>query len=177
MGGQPWKEARSSAETCQSTRPHRPAPPSASRTRRASSSLSSRLPSVFPKAACPLEHVSSATRRARSWVSGATSGFRRTRPRCTARPTASRTLADFPPTCTGTAPSTPPCRLARCGTVLLYGIPRVVMGENETFVGGEDWLKHKNVEIVNVDSQKCKDLMSEFIRTKPEVWNEDIGED
>lgn len=61
------------------------------------------------------------------------------------------------------------------GTCLLYGIPRVVMGENNTFVGGEDWLKHKGVEVVNVKSKECEELMQKFIREKPELWNEDIG--
>lgn len=61
------------------------------------------------------------------------------------------------------------------GTCLLYGIPRVVMGENNTYVGGEDWLKHKGVEVVNVQSKECEELMQKFIREKPELWNEDIG--
>ncbi|GME87387.1 unnamed protein product [[Candida] boidinii] len=67
-----------------------------------------------------------------------------------------------------------PCNMCT-GTCLLYGIPRVVMGENNTFVGGEDWLKHKGVEVVNVKSKECEELMQKFIREKPELWNEDIG--
>jgi cytosine deaminase len=62
------------------------------------------------------------------------------------------------------------------GTILLYGIPRVVMGENETYVGGEDYLRSRGVEVVNLDSEECKQLMREFIRDHPDIWNEDIGE-
>jgi cytosine deaminase len=62
------------------------------------------------------------------------------------------------------------------GTILLYGIPRVVMGENETFVGGEDYLRSRGVEVVNLDSEECKQLMRDFIRDHPDIWNEDIGE-
>jgi len=61
------------------------------------------------------------------------------------------------------------------GTILLYGIPRVVIGENQTFKGPEDYMKSRGVELVMVDSQECKDLMEKFIREKPELWNEDIG--
>jgi cytosine deaminase len=68
-----------------------------------------------------------------------------------------------------------PCDMCT-GTILLYGIPRVVMGENETFVGGEDYLRARGVEVVNLDSEECKQLMREFIRDHPDVWNEDIGE-
>ena len=69
-----------------------------------------------------------------------------------------------------------PCDMCT-GTILLYGIPRVVMGENETYVGGEDYLRQRGVEVVNLDSQECVDLMDEFIATHPEIWNEDIGEE
>jgi cytosine deaminase len=62
------------------------------------------------------------------------------------------------------------------GAILLYGIPRVVMGENETFVGGEDHLRARGVEVVNLESEECKQLMRDFIRDHPEIWNEDIGE-
>lgn len=68
-----------------------------------------------------------------------------------------------------------PCDMCT-GTILLYGIPRVVMGENETFVGGEDYLRARGVEVVNLDSAECKQLMREFIRDHPDIWNEDIGE-
>jgi cytosine/creatinine deaminase len=69
-----------------------------------------------------------------------------------------------------------PCDMCT-GAILLYGIPRVVMGENRTFVGGEDYLRQRGVEVVNLDSQECVDLMNEFIAEHPEIWNEDIGEE
>ena len=69
-----------------------------------------------------------------------------------------------------------PCDMCP-GAILLYGISRVVMGENRTFVGGEDYLRARGVEVVNLDSQECVDLMNEFIETHPEIWNEDIGEE
>ena len=69
-----------------------------------------------------------------------------------------------------------PCDMCT-GAILLYGIKRVVMGENRTFVGGEDYLRTRGVEVVNLDSQACVDLMDEFIAARPDVWNEDIGEE
>jgi cytosine deaminase len=69
-----------------------------------------------------------------------------------------------------------PCDMCT-GAILLYGIPRVVMGENRTFVGGEDYLRARGVEVVNLDSEDCVQLMNEFIAEHPEIWNEDIGED
>ena len=68
-----------------------------------------------------------------------------------------------------------PCDMCT-GAILLYEIPRVVMGENETFVGGEDYLRSRGVEVINLDSDECKQLMREFIAAHPEIWNEDIGE-
>ena len=68
-----------------------------------------------------------------------------------------------------------PCAMCT-GAILLYGIPRVVMGENRTFVGGEDYLRARGVEVVNLDSAECVALMDEFIAEHPEIWNEDIGE-
>ena len=68
-----------------------------------------------------------------------------------------------------------PCDMCT-GAILLYGIPRVVMGENETFVGGEDYLRSRGVEVVNLESEVCKQLMRDFIHDHPEIWNEDIGE-
>ena len=69
-----------------------------------------------------------------------------------------------------------PCDMC-AGAILLYGIPRVVMGENRTFVGAEDLLRARGVEIVNLDSEECAVLMREFITEHPEIWNEDIGEE
>ncbi len=62
------------------------------------------------------------------------------------------------------------------GAILLYGIPKVVVGENQTFLGGEDLLNARNVEVEVLDDQRCVDLMTAFITARPEVWNEDIGE-
>lgn len=67
-----------------------------------------------------------------------------------------------------------PCDLCT-GAILLYGIPRVVMGENRTFVGGEDLLRSRGVEVVNLDLAECSQMMEEFISAHPELWNEDIG--
>jgi cytosine deaminase len=69
-----------------------------------------------------------------------------------------------------------PCDMCT-GAILLYGIPRVVIGENRTFVGAEDLLDSRGVEVVNLDSAECKALMDEFIAAHPDIWNEDIGED
>ncbi len=68
-----------------------------------------------------------------------------------------------------------PCDMCT-GAILLYGIPRVVIGENRTFLGGEDLLRSRGVEVVNLDSSECYDLMQGFIAEHPEIWNEDIGE-
>jgi cytosine/creatinine deaminase len=67
-----------------------------------------------------------------------------------------------------------PCDMCT-GAILLYGIPRVVMGENDTFTGAEERLRDRGVELVNLRSQECMTLMSEFIQKYPEIWNEDIG--
>jgi cytosine/creatinine deaminase len=69
-----------------------------------------------------------------------------------------------------------PCDMCS-GAILLYDIPRVVMGENRTFVGGENYLRSRGVEVVNLDSAECVELMNEFIAAHPEIWNEDIGEE
>ena len=68
-----------------------------------------------------------------------------------------------------------PCDMCT-GAILLYGIPRVVMGENRTFVGGEDLLRSRGVEVVNLDLAECVELMNAFIVEHPDIWNEDIGE-
>jgi cytosine deaminase len=69
-----------------------------------------------------------------------------------------------------------PCDMCT-GAILLYGIPRVVIGENRTFMGAEDLLRSRGVEVVNLDSPECKALMDAFIAAHPEIWNEDIGEE
>lgn len=67
-----------------------------------------------------------------------------------------------------------PCDMCS-GTVLLYGIPRVVIGESRTFRGPEDYVRSRGVELVIVDDVTCGQLMEVFIREHPELWNEDIG--
>ena len=69
-----------------------------------------------------------------------------------------------------------PCDMCT-GAILLYGIPRVVIGENRTFMGGEDLLRARGVEVVNLDSPECYELLHGFIAEHPEIWNEDIGEE
>ena len=61
------------------------------------------------------------------------------------------------------------------GAILLYGIPRVVVGENQTFMGEEDLLRTRGVSVAVVQDPSCIALMQGFIATKPELWNEDIG--
>ncbi|KAI4743970.1 cytosine deaminase [Aureobasidium sp. EXF-12298] len=68
-----------------------------------------------------------------------------------------------------------PCDMCT-GACILYKVKRVVLGENNTFVGGEDYLKQRGIEVVNVKSAECEDLMKKFIKEHPEEWNEDIGE-
>ncbi|MGE4543251.1 MAG: nucleoside deaminase [Pedobacter sp.] len=68
-----------------------------------------------------------------------------------------------------------PCAMCS-GAILLYGIPEVVIGENQTFQGPEEHLRSNGVKLVLMDSSECKDLMDQFIREKPVLWNEDIGE-
>jgi cytosine deaminase len=69
-----------------------------------------------------------------------------------------------------------PCDMCS-GAILLYGIPRVVIGENVTFMGAEDHLRSRGVEVIVADDEECKTLMREFIAANPELWNEDIGEE
>ncbi len=68
-----------------------------------------------------------------------------------------------------------PCHMCT-GAILLYGIPRVVIGENRTFMGAEDLLRDRGVEVVVLDSAECAQLMEDFISANPSLWNEDIGE-
>jgi cytosine deaminase len=63
------------------------------------------------------------------------------------------------------------------GAILLYGIPRVVVGENRTFMGAEDHLRSRGVIVEVRDDQRCVDMMTAFIAANPELWNEDIGEE
>ncbi len=68
-----------------------------------------------------------------------------------------------------------PCDMCT-GAILLYGIPRVVVGENSTFYGGDDYLRARGVEVVVLDDAECVAMMQDFIAVNPELWNEDIGE-
>ncbi|MDX1634242.1 MAG: nucleoside deaminase [Marinobacter sp.] len=68
-----------------------------------------------------------------------------------------------------------PCDMCT-GAVLLYGIPKVVVGENKTFTGPEAYLRSRGVQVDVVDSPECRQLMENFIRDNPELWHEDIGE-
>lgn len=68
-----------------------------------------------------------------------------------------------------------PCPMCT-GAILLYGIKKVVIGENKTFQGSEDLLRQNGVEVVVLDNQECIDLMENFIDKNPVLWNEDIGE-
>lgn len=68
-----------------------------------------------------------------------------------------------------------PCDMCS-GAALLYGIPKIVVGENYTFRGPEDYVRSRGVELVIVDDKKCRQLMETFIEKHPELWNEDIGE-
>ncbi|MDN3667912.1 nucleoside deaminase [Echinicola jeungdonensis] len=67
-----------------------------------------------------------------------------------------------------------PCPMCS-GTILLYGIPKVVIGENETFMGEEKLLKSRGVEVIVEDNDTCKALMKSFLKEKSDLWNEDIG--
>ncbi len=67
-----------------------------------------------------------------------------------------------------------PCPMCS-GAILLYGIPKVVIGENKTFKGSEELLKNHGIEVTILDHQGCIQLMKEFIDAHPDIWNEDIG--
>lgn len=67
-----------------------------------------------------------------------------------------------------------PCAMCS-GAIVLYGIRRVVVGEHRSFLGEEDWLRSRGVALELVDDPACVALMAEFMRTRPQLWNEDIG--
>ncbi len=67
-----------------------------------------------------------------------------------------------------------PCAMCS-GAILLYGIPRVVVGESRSFMGEEDLLRSRGVEVLVLDDARCRGLMERFIAAQPQVWNEDIG--
>jgi cytosine deaminase len=68
-----------------------------------------------------------------------------------------------------------PCPMCS-GAIVLYKIPRVVVGENRTFLGAEDHLRSNGIQVEVAQDAECIQLMRDFIRDKPELWNEDIGE-
>lgn len=68
-----------------------------------------------------------------------------------------------------------PCDMCS-GAILLYKIPTVILGENQSFIGPEKYVQSRGVEIINYDNNECKQMMDEFMNSKPELWNEDIGE-
>jgi len=67
-----------------------------------------------------------------------------------------------------------PCDMCS-GTALLYKIPKVVIGENMTFQGPEDYVRSRGVELVILNDETCIQMMRDFIAARPELWNEDIG--
>ncbi|MFW8565822.1 nucleoside deaminase [Orrella sp. 11846] len=69
-----------------------------------------------------------------------------------------------------------PCPMCT-GAILLYGIPKVIIGENKNFMGDEDLLRSRGVEVEVIQDEACIAMMQNFIRNRPELWNEDIGED
>jgi len=69
-----------------------------------------------------------------------------------------------------------PCMMCT-GTIVQFGIPRVIIGENQTFGGNEDFLKSRGVEVIIADDESCIALMQRFIKEKPDLWAEDIAEE
>src|SRR6202171_5386983 len=67
-----------------------------------------------------------------------------------------------------------PCAMCS-GAILLYGIPHVIVGENRTFTGEEEWLRARGVRVDVVQDERCIRMMAEFIAAHPVLWNEDIG--
>lgn len=67
-----------------------------------------------------------------------------------------------------------PCAMCS-GAILLYGIPRLVIGEHETFMGEESWLRERGVELSVAHDSRCIELMRSFIHSQPDLWAEDIG--
>ena len=61
------------------------------------------------------------------------------------------------------------------GAIILYGIKKVVIGENTNYMGEEELLRSKGIEVIVLDNEECKTMMSKFIKEYPQLWNEDIG--
>ena len=68
-----------------------------------------------------------------------------------------------------------PCYMC-AGTVVQFNIRKVIVGESKTFAGAEEFMKHHGVDVINLNSKECIEIMEKFIHDKPELWNEDIGE-
>lgn len=68
-----------------------------------------------------------------------------------------------------------PCYMC-AGTIVQFKIPKVIVGESETFAGAREFMEQQGVEVIDLNLQECKDMMNEFIEKYPEIWNEDIGE-
>lgn len=68
-----------------------------------------------------------------------------------------------------------PCPMCS-GTAILFRIPRVIVGENRTFLGAEDWMKRSGIDVIVLDDPRCIALMERMKREKPDLWAEDIGE-
>lgn len=63
------------------------------------------------------------------------------------------------------------------GLIVQFGIGAVIVGESRTFQGGIDWLRGRGIDVIDVDSRECRDLLESYIRAHPDVWNEDIGQE
>ena len=68
-----------------------------------------------------------------------------------------------------------PCDMCS-GAALLYGIPKIVVGENRNFQGPEEYVRSRGVDVIVIDDDECIKLMEDFIKDRPDLWNEDIGE-
>lgn len=68
-----------------------------------------------------------------------------------------------------------PCRYCS-GLVVQFGIGAVIVGESKTFQGGISWLRERGIEVIDLDSTECHDLLQSYITAHPDIWNEDIGE-
>ncbi|MCP4867437.1 MAG: nucleoside deaminase [Proteobacteria bacterium] len=68
-----------------------------------------------------------------------------------------------------------PCYLCS-GAAVQFRVPKVIVGESVTFAGAPDWLRSHGIEVVNLDLPECISMMEEFIKARPDLWNEDIGE-
>jgi creatinine deaminase len=69
-----------------------------------------------------------------------------------------------------------PCDMCT-GACVMYKVKRVVIGENKTFLGGEEYLKSRGIEVIVLQNEECEALMQKFIKEKPKEWYEDIGEE